>query len=333
MTTTTARSAGPDEAARILRGASTVTLLSHVHPDADTIGSALALAFALSRAGTAVHVSFPSPHVLPRSLTLLPGTGMICAPHAVPRHAEVVVVVDCSSVDRLGDLAGRLDTAGTVLVIDHHRTNTGFGDVALVDPDAQSTTAIVDRILRAWGVVIDADIAQCLYAGLVTDTGGLRRADTASLHLTARLMETGFDGPALMRGLMETHPFAWLPMLASVLGRARLDADAVGGLGLVHTAIHLEDAAGVEWEEVESVIDIVRTSVEAEVAVVLKEQRPAAGAPGRSRWTVSLRSKGAVDVAAAARGLGGGGHRGAAGYSADGSAEQVLAELRAALGE
>src|SRR5699024_5313171 len=137
--------------------------------------SAFALALALDRAGADVRVSFPDPHVLPRSLALLPGTGLLCAPNELPQRADVAVAVDCSSSDRLGELAGLLDAAGTALVVDHHGTNTGFGDVALVDPRAQSTTVIIDRVLRAWGVAVDADIAQCLYAGLVTDTGGLRR--------------------------------------------------------------------------------------------------------------------------------------------------------------
>ncbi|WP_328825571.1 DHH family phosphoesterase [Tomitella gaofuii] len=331
MSTEMARPVGADDAARLLRAASSVTVLSHVNPDADTIGSALALALALERAGIPVRTSFPAPHRLPRSLTLLPGTHLLCPPEEVPADSAVAVAVDCSSSDRLGELAGVLDSSGTALVVDHHSTNTGFGDVALVDPQAQSTTVIVDRILRAWGTPVDADIAQCLYAGLVTDTGGLRRADTASLRLTADLLETGFDGPALLRGLMDSHPFAWLPMLGTVLARARLDREAVGGLGMVHTAIHLDDARGVEWEEVESVIDIVRTSDEAEVAVVLKERPSHDGAP-HGQWSVSLRSRGTVDVAAVARGLGGGGHRAAAGYPAAGSHDEVLAELRAALG-
>ncbi|MDN5759610.1 MAG: bifunctional oligoribonuclease/PAP phosphatase NrnA [Tomitella sp.] len=325
MDAATARPITAAEAVQYLCDAESVTVLSHVHPDADTLGSALAVATALSRAGTAVRVSFPGPHVLPRSLRLLPGLDHIVEPDQLDESADLVVVVDCSSADRLGELAGHIHGPGTTLVIDHHRTNTGFGDSALVDPHSQSTTVIVTTILRKWGVGIDVDIAQCLYAGLVTDTGGLSRADTTSLRLAADLLETGFDGAELLRGLMDSHPYAWLPMLGTVLARAELDRDAVAGRGLVHTVIRIDDAQHVGWEEVESVVDIVRTAEEAEVAVVLKEQ------PG-GRWAVSMRSRGAVDVAETARSLGGGGHHSAAGYSAHGSREAVLIELRAALG-
>lgn len=312
-------------AAALLRRAEAVTVLSHVNPDADTLGSALALALALERAGTAVQVSFPAPHVLPRSLHVLPRTDLIVPPEALGTAHELVVVVDCSTAERVGELGAVLGAAQTSLIIDHHRTNPGFGDRHLIDADAQSTCSVVDEILRAWPVEIDRQIATCLYAGLVTDTGGLARAHADSLRLAARLLETGIDGPYLLRELMDSHPFAWLPMLGEVLGRARLEPGAAGGRGLVHTVVRSGDAAEVGFEEVESVVDIVRTTAEAEVAAVIKEQEP-------GRWTVSLRSRGRIDVAEVAVALGGGGHRGAAGYGACGDYDTVLTQLREALG-
>ena len=313
-----------EEAAARIQQAAAVTVLCHVHPDADTMGSALALAIALSRAGTPVRVSFPHPHELPRSLRLLPRRDLLVPPEELPAAADLLVVVDCSSADRLAGLSGHLDTSKCALIIDHHRTNTFFGDAHYVDAQAQSTTVLVTRVLDAWGVEIDEDIATCLYAGLVTDTGGLRWANPESLLLAARLLGTGIDGAELLRGLLDTHPFAWLPMLGVVLGRAELEPGTARGLGLVHTVILRPDRVGVAWEEIESVVDIVRTSAEAEVAVVLKEQAD-------DQWTVSMRSKGAINVADVALKLGGGGHRAAAGYSAAGTRAEVLAALRSAL--
>lgn len=313
-----------DQTAARIAAASAVTVLCHVHPDADTMGSALALAIALARAGTPVQVSFPEPHILPRSLKLLPRRDLVVPPAELAESAELVIVVDCSSADRVAGLAGQIDAAGSTLVIDHHRTNTFFGDAHYIDAEAQSTTVLITRVLDAWGIEIDEEIATCLYAGLVTDTGGLRWANAESL-LAARLIGTGIDGAELLRGLMDTHPFAWLPMLGSVLARAELEPAAARGLGLVHTVILRADTAGVDWEEIESVVDIVRTSAEAEVAVVLKEQ-------GEERWSVSMRSKGTVDVAQVALKLGGGGHSAAAGYSATGSRADVLAALLTTLG-
>jgi bifunctional oligoribonuclease and PAP phosphatase NrnA len=117
----------------------------------------------------------------------------------------------------------------------------------------------------------------------------------------------------------------WLPMLSRVLGSARLLPDAVGGRGLVYAVVDNQDWVGSRPEEVESVVDIVRTTQQAEVAAVFKELDP-------HQWSVSMRAKADVDLAEVASGFGGGGHKLAAGYSTSGSIEDVVASLRAALG-
>jgi phosphoesterase RecJ-like protein len=172
--------------------------------------------------------------------------------------------------------------------------------------------------------VLDEPIARCLYAGLVTDTSCFRRADPGTHAIAARLLATGVDPDATTRELLDTHPFGWLAMLGAVLGRARLERASAQGLGLVHTTVRLSDTAGLRREEVESVVDLVRTTSEAEVAAVLKEA-------GADRWEVSLRAKQCLDVSAAAAELGGGGHRLAAGFTASGAPEDVLDTLRFAL--
>lgn len=255
----------------------------------------------------------------------LPGRDLLASPDEIRAHVELVVTVDAGSRGRLGDLADRIDSADACLVIDHHRSNTRFGTLNVVDADAESTTAVIVRLLDAWNISIDADLAHCLFAGLVTDTGSFRWVRPGSHLLAERLLATGIDGGAIARKLLDNHPFGWLPMLGSVLGAATLVQDAVGGLGLVYAAILTSDSAGLRPEEIESVIDIVRTTSEAEVAAVLKQQ-------SGDEWTVSLRSKTAVDVSAVASALGGGGHRNAAGFSAHGTKADVVDALIDALG-
>ena len=310
----------------LLDAARSVTVLSHVHPDADTIGSGLALGLALERRGTPVRVSFAEPDELPVSMRTLPGTHLLVPPAQVPEHVDLLVAVDCGSAGRLGALAGRLAGAETSVVLDHHRSNARFGDVNIVDPDAEATASVIARLLDAWHVPIDADIAHCLFAGLVTDTGSFRWVRPGTHLLAERLLATGIDGAQITRTLMDTHPFAWLPMLSRVLGSAQLVPDARDGAGLVYAVVRLADVGDLRSEEVESVIDIVRTTGEAKVAVVFKEL-----APGGT-WTVSLRSRADIDVAEVATRLGGGGHRFSAGYTAVGPIDGVVAALRDALG-
>jgi phosphoesterase RecJ-like protein len=315
-------------AAHVLASASDVTLLAHVNPDADALGSALAVGLALHRRGVKVRVSFGEPEDVPETLRGLDVAGLLVPASDVPATPAVLVAMDTGSLARLGPLADRVEATvaagGDVIVIDHHVSNTRYGTVNVVDDRAEATAVLALKLLDELGAEVDEPVARCVYAGLVTDTRSFRTASPQTHRLAARLLEAGVDAEALARPLMDTHPFDYLGMLSRVLGRARLEPDAANGLGLVHAVVTLADADGVRSEEVESVIDVVRSTSEAEVAAVLKELRP-------QHWTVSLRSVGEVDVRDVALLLGGGGHRHAAGVTADGAAENVLAGLRSAL--
>src|SRR4051794_8489184 len=311
-------------AAALLSAASQVTLLAHVNPDADALGSALALGIALHRRGASVQVSFATPERVPDTLRPLDPLGLVVRAAAVRAAPEILVCCDAAEPARLGPLADRLATAGSTVMIDHHASNPGFGTVQVLDPVAEATVLLVHRVLVAMGAPVDADVARCLYAGLVTDTRGFRTAGPHAHRLAAELIEAGVAPAQLTRPLMDTHPFDWLAALGGIVARAVLDPAAAGGLGLVHTVVPLGATARFRPAEVDSVIDVLRTAGEAEVAAVLKQVGPA-------RWVVSLRSNGRVDVAAAAVRIGGGGHAAAAGFGAQGTPAAVLDALRTAL--
>jgi hypothetical protein len=126
----------------------------------------------------------------------------------------------------------------------------------------------VAELLDAWDKPIDKGVAHCLYAGLTTDTGSFRWATARAHRLAARLVELGVDNAGITRTLLDTHPFAWLPMLSRVLGSARLLQDAADGCGLVYAVVMHDEWVQARPEEVESIVDIVRTTQQAEVAAV-----------------------------------------------------------------
>ncbi len=311
-------------AAELLSDAATIAVVAHVHPDADTIGAGLALALVLDGCGKDVEVSFAEPATLPESLASLPGCHLLVSPDAVRRDVDLVVTVDVPSAKRLGALSD-LAAGRQLLVIDHHASNDRFGTANFIDVSADSTTMMVAEILDVWGKPIDPEVAHCIYAGLTTDTGSFRWASPRALRLAARLVEIGVDNAAISRTLMDSHPFAWLPLLSRVLGSAQLLPDAAGGRGLVYAIVENRDWISSRQEEVESIVDIVRTTQQAEVAAVFKEVEP-------QRWSVSMRAKADVDLAAVASTFGGGGHRLAAGYTTIGSIDDAVASLRTALG-
>ncbi len=312
-------------AAKLLSAATTIGVICHVHPDADTIGAALALGLVLNRIGKQVEVSFAAPNTLPESLRSLPGCDLLVSPDAMSRDVDLIVTVDVPSFKRLGALGDLFGPGQEMLVIDHHASNDFFGTANFVDASADSTTMLVAEILDAWAKPVDADVAHCIYAGLTTDTGSFRWASARALRLAARLVDIGVDNAAISRTLIDSHPFVWLPLLSRVLGSAKLLPDVVGGRGLVYAVVDHQDWDSSRPEEVESIVDIVRTTQQAEVAAVFKEVGP-------QQWSVSMRAKTDVDLAAVASRFGGGGHRLAAGYSASGCIDDVVASLRGALG-
>ncbi|HLM03574.1 MAG TPA: bifunctional oligoribonuclease/PAP phosphatase NrnA [Blastococcus sp.] len=304
----------------------TVVLSGHVQPDADALGSTLALAEGLRRRGARVLTTFPDPFTLPDSLAWLPGADGLVPSAEVPSSPDVFVSLDAASPGRLGELAVLLENAGTSVVVDHHASNPGFGDVRLVDGTAPATVTLVAGLLDELGVTLDRRLATLLYAGLAADTGSFRFGNTRpdTHELAARLLATGIDHSDISRRLFDTAPFGWLGLLSVVTGRAVLEPDV--GAGLVWTWSSTAEAAehGLPGEQLEALVDVVRSTEEADVACVLKGQDDGS-------WSVSLRSRGATDVARVAMALGGGGHTLAAGYSSYLDRDKTVEALRVEL--
>jgi phosphoesterase RecJ-like protein len=307
-----------------LRDAGDIALACHVGPDGDALGSMLALNLALRSLGKTPVASWGSePFQVPAQYAFLPGQDTLSDPAGFPELPELLVTFDTGSAARLGSLAPAAEKAACVLVVDHHMTNTCYGDINLVEPAAAASAVLVAELIDRLGVPLDADMAACLYTGLTTDTGSFKfAATTPSVHeLAARLLETGVRHDEIARVIWDTNAFSYLKLLAVVLDRARLEV----GHDLVWTWLSNDDLTshGLALEDVEGAIDIVRTAQEAEIALVLKQ-----GLDGL--WSASMRSKGAVDVGAVAMAMGGGGHRFAAGFTSDAGVEETVARLRLA---
>jgi phosphoesterase RecJ-like protein len=298
-----------DQAVEVLRDADEVTLVCHVNPDADAMGSMLGLACFLAGRGTRVVASSPNrPDDLPRWVEALPGREHLVAPGDLPKSPPVVVTLDAADVARLNGLAHLVQRGGTVICIDHHRTNPGFGTINVIDPEASATAELVYRLIKRSGEDFGADVAANLYAGLVTDTGRFQYESTSPevLRIAAELRERPFDHARLAQALYADGSVAYLRLLGLVLDRVTFVPEA--NLVWTHLARKELEEGGVPIQDTDDLIDLVRTAREADVAAVIKEQRDGG-------WKVSLRSRGDTDVAAVAERFEGGGHRLAAGYT------------------
>jgi phosphoesterase RecJ-like protein len=314
-----------DQAAEALDRAEKVALVCHVNPDADAMGSMLGLAIFLAARGKDVAASFPNGLAdAPRWVEALPGREHLVSPGKMPKAPQVTVSLDAADRHRLGGLAHLLDKAPVSVCIDHHRTNPGFGTINLVDPEAAATAEVVFRLIQRMGGDITADVAACLYAGLVTDTGRFQYEATTPevLRLAAQLREQPFDHARLAQALYEDSSLGYLRLLGRLLERIQHVPEA--DLVWAYVTRKDLDESGVPIQETDDLIDLVRAAREADVAAVIKEQR-------EGGFKVSVRSRGKTDVSAVAAAHGGGGHRLAAGYSSKTGLEDTVRALVEAL--
>ena len=305
-----------EAAASRVRAAEKISVVAHIKPDADAIGSACALAFGLEKLGKDVQVYIGQPLPHSANMRTIPGVGRIHYGAPLPDDG-LVVTVDCASADRTGSLMPAiLEDPSRVIVIDHHNTNPGFGGMNLI-VESESTTVMVRELLGCLGVDLDPDIAYCLYAGLVTDTGSFRWG-TPRMHVfAAELMEYGLNTRQIALDLMDTMGPVDLQLMGEVLAKTHIVPTK--GLSVAVLTIPVGIHSRMSQTAVESIIDYSRSLEGTDVGVVLKEQAP-------KYWAMSLRSV-VVDVSAVAQQLGGGGHWAAAGYSATGTRNEVIRQL------
>jgi phosphoesterase RecJ-like protein len=309
-----------EKAAEAIAAAGSLALACHVGPDGDALGSMLGFGIAAENAGKKVVASFGTPFSVSASLAFLP-TRLLIPPQDFPTEPPTMIVFDAGSPDRLGELAANASRAGTTIVIDHHVTNEGFGDISVVDGEAAATGELVAYLLRVLGWPLTPEIATCLHTAIVTDTGRFQYGNTrpSTLMLAAGLVAAGAQPPEISRHIYEEAPFGYLKAAGAALSRAELDHEK----SLVTAVITQADLneAGIDWGDIDNLINTVRLAVEADVAVLAKVH-----ADGKVK--LSLRSRGATDVGSLAAAMGGGGHRLAAGITYDGDVKAALDEVR-----
>jgi phosphoesterase RecJ-like protein len=311
-------------AAKTIDAADHVTLMCHVTPDGDALGSMLALHHALLAAGRSSVATFPEPFIVAPHYRDLPGLDLITRPADVPAELGVVVTFDCGALGRLGNLRSLAESVDELIVVDHHVSNERYGTINVIDPHAAASGVVVRTLIDRLGLKLTHEVAFCLYTALVCDTGRFQYESTTSgvFNLAAELLAFDLPVSTLSRTLFEEHSFAYLQLLGEALAGATL----VPEQSFVWTAVTQDLLArhGVTMEEVEGLIDIIRRTAEADVACVLKEETD-------GTVKVSLRSVGATDVERVATANGGGGHRFAAGFTSLEGIDATVARIRASL--
>lgn len=301
-------------ASELVHRASRIAVIGHIRPDADAIGSVTTLLQAFAYLGKDVSGWIGQTEDFAPNLLTIPCASDVRCATALP-DADLHVVVDCGSIDRAGAFHEHLATSEVPLImVDHHASNCGFGRVNLLDHCAESTTTILREWLRDLAVPLTPTLAHSLYAGLVTDTGSFRWGRPRMHELAAELIAAGLDTRAIAGQLIDDASLNGLKMVGNVLSGIQLRQAGDYAVAIL-TATH-ELIKGQSMSEVEGLVDYVRGIDAADVSAVFKEYEP-------GWFAVSLRTTKDLDVSRIAASLGGGGHVQAAGYTTEGTVEDV----------
>lgn len=323
---TAAASSTLDDVVAALREASSLCVVGHVRPDGDCVGSQLGLGMALRAAGKSVQIWNEDP--LPRKLAFLDPDGLFGRPKA-GQQFDCVVATDCASFERLGKAGDCIGERKLLVNIDHHPSNTRYGNLNWVVPEAPSTGELILELLKRARWPITRTIADCLFAAISTDTGSFRYASTRpeTFCAAAALVDHGADLGKIGHHVYDSHPISRFRLLRHVYRQCRLTHED----RIAYFWLRKGDysRAGAEREESEGLIDHIRSIEPVIVACVFEEA-------DEGLVRVSLRSKSdRVDVNAVAQQFGGGGHRLAAGARITGTPlavqRRVLRALRRAI--
>ena len=304
----------PKELLSVLKKEKVFLLATHLNPDGDAIGSALALASALESMGKEAHVY--NKDFVPQFYKFMPGNKRFRSGlKNIMSQNPVVVVLDCNSPERAG--LERYSFRKSV-VVDHHETESDFGDIRWVVPSAAATGLMVFYLIKAMGVKVTAEMALNLYTALAVDTGSFRYSNTSPevLRAGAELIEAGAEPAFVSECLYERWDENRFNLLVMTLNTLEIK----NSVAVMHITKSMFEKTGTKPEDTENFSNLPRMIKSVKIAAVLRDA-------GKGFWKASLRSRGNVNVAKIAELYGGGGHKNAAGFRTSGSLKSIKEKL------
>jgi len=306
------------DVAAALTGAQHVVLTTHVNADGDGVGSEIGLWYLLRARG--VSVTIANPTRIPERFNFLIPEGADASAHAVHEieRADIVASLDIGDISRLGNLATVINARQPPFVcIDHHVGPIKLpAGPCLIAPDATATAELVFDLASIAGWPLTPEVAQALYVGLLTDTGGFRFSNTTAraLRVAAALLEKGVDPESIYASVYASAPEGRVRLLAEVLQTLVVERDVgLAWLSVPADALRRHEATP---DDLDGIVEFPRSIAGVKLALLFRHI-------GSGRIKVSFRSMGEVDVAALAHQFGGGGHHRAAGASLAGTMAEV----------
>jgi phosphoesterase RecJ-like protein len=289
-------------------------IATHINPEADAIGSSIALSMSLETLGKKTILYDKDP--IPEFYRFLPGHEKFInsIPPFVSHHSRIILL-DCNSLERAGVEGMRFKYSA---VIDHHETETDFGDIRWVESMAAATGMMVFYLIKQLRVKITEEIATNLYSAIAVDTGTFRYGNTTAevLRVCAELIEAGANAAYISKHLYET----WSEERFALLVRNLNTLEIRDNIAMTVVTKEMYKKTGTGPEDTENFSSFPRIMKNIKMAAFFREI-------GNNYWKVSLRSRGDIDVAGIATFFQGGGHKNASGYKIKASLESAKKNL------
>lgn len=292
-----------------------IAIVTHVMPDGDALGSALALMHALKDMGKRAYVC--DRDEVPPHIRMLPGWETVVTPDRTPFPPKAVIAVDCADAARMGTAGDLITPNMPVAVIDHHETNRTEITPALLNSGASASGVLVLEVLKKLGAPLNQDIALCLYIAITTDTGNFCFNNTTpeALNAVAECLKAGVDVADLSFRLFRMKSQGRTRLLGRALNGIEYLED--GKIALIRLSLNDIRECGAVDSDTEGIVNFGIDTEGAEVAILAVERA--------TTVKFSLRSRDYVNVAQLAAPLGGGGHAKAAGVTLQLPTEEAIA--------
>ncbi len=255
-----------DQISNQIKEATHILLASHSDPDGDAVSSLLALGLAIGKLGQKTTIYNASP--IPAVYRFLPSVERIVRHIKKANTYDVALILDCGDLPRIGEASTTVSRIPMVINIDHHISNTGFGDIQLIDPMACSTAEIVYRLIKALDVPIDKAIATSLYTGILTDTGSFRFSSTnqAAFAISREMAELGVEPHNVARHVYGTYSLGRIKLLNLALDSIEISDN--GKLSIMTVTDAMFEETGTNSEDVDGMINYARRIEDVKVAAL-----------------------------------------------------------------
>ena len=295
-----------------INNANSIVILTHENPDGDAVGSSLALYHALKAYGKNVEVIIPE---YSRTFNFLPGTNEI-KKEGTYENYDLAISLDCASMNMLNGYVKYFENAKTRVVIDHHGTNSMYGDLNFVNPDSPACAQILVVVLNYFKMEITKEIGTCILAGIITDTGGFKYSGVTAetFEFVAWLLNKGVNVSSVYRKVLQVRTKGNFEL--NRIASNRLEFLEDGKIAFTYITRDDEESVNAETGDHEGIVDIGRDIEGVEVSIFIRETKS-------KGVKISLRSSEYVNVSDIALLFGGGGHPRAAGCNMQATIQQA----------